>query len=69
MTTKELHDRIQELRDRAWSVWSDAHQLPRELGTDDKCFLASGGVKTPSLEVVDNLVKVETYLRSFCEDA
>ncbi len=68
MTTNELHERIEELRKRAWSVWADAHQLPRDCGTDDMCFLASGGIKTLTLEVVDNLVKVERFLRRFCID-
>ena len=68
MKQAELHDSIIELKNRAWSVWTDAHSIPRQLGVDDFCFIYAGGVKSPVITVIENLSKVEEHLKQYCED-
>ena len=68
MTKDELRAKIDNLQKRAWDVWTSAHAIPRDLGTDDKCFFDSGGVKHLVCDLVDNLAKVGKYLEPFCDD-
>ena len=68
MTKDELSARIDNLQKCAWDIWTNAHDIPRELGTDDKCFFNSGGVKHLVCDLIDNLAKVKQFLVPFCED-
>lgn len=69
MKTDELNSKINNLRERAWGIWADAHKLPRELETDDSCFFTAGGVKHLVCDLCDNLLKVESHLKPYCEDS
>ena len=66
MTKEELESKISNLRHRAWDVWTSAHQLPRQLGLDDSCFFACGGIKSHILKVTNNLKNLERILSEHC---
>ena len=68
MNIETLEAKIKNLQDRLWGVWTDAHQIPKQLGTDDRCFFACGGVKTPICDIIDHLAKIKAFLEPFCED-
>jgi len=68
MKSEELKARIKNLQERAWDVWTDAHELPRELGLDDRCFFQCGGIKHLACDLTDNLGKLLMILESHCEE-
>ena len=68
MNRETLEAKIKNLQDRLWGVWTDAHKIPKQLGTDDRCFPDCGGVKTPICDIIVHLAKMRTFLEPFCED-
>ena len=69
MNQSELSSKINNLRERAWDVWTSAHAIPRELGLDDKCFFSCGGIKHLVCDLTDNLLKLEECLKPHCEES
>ena len=60
LVVEDDEDKITSLRDRAWSVWTDIKDMVNE-NHDDKIFF-SHPIKTPTLEITDNLKEIGDWL-------
>ena len=69
MKKTELKERISAMQAKAWEVWSEAHELAREVGRDDQVFFNKNcGIKTKTLSTIDSLQSIHEHLCKQCED-
>ena len=61
---KLIPQKIKHLQERAWSVWTDIHKFVNDCGHDDKVFCRGLPIKSPTIEICDNLDGIGKWLET-----
>lgn len=61
MTNQEIEEKIEELRNKSWSVWTETKALVNSLGHDDGIFFFHN-IKSNAIQNVDDLKAIKDFL-------